>query len=137
MKKTVIKALVKNSIGKFLMIYRGDTHPRFPGHLDLPGGNLDNQESEIEAVVREISEETTLVVDSTKLTKAFVKSYEHVDHILYIAQINENDPQITLSWEHSGYKWFTKEELLKEIVPADADPYYLDVLEYLKATPGL
>jgi hypothetical protein cdivTM_02988 len=37
MVKIVSKALIKNKNGKYLLLYRGDTHPNFPGHLDLPG----------------------------------------------------------------------------------------------------
>lgn len=45
MVKIVSKALIKNKNGKYLLLYRGDTHPNFPGHLDLPGGEVESEET--------------------------------------------------------------------------------------------
>lgn len=38
--KTVSKALIKNRAGAYLLLYRGDSHPNFPGYLDIPGGEV-------------------------------------------------------------------------------------------------
>ena len=54
MVKTVSKALIKNKNGKYLLLYRGDTHPNFPGHLDLPGGEVESEETSKTATAREV-----------------------------------------------------------------------------------
>ena len=69
MVKVVAKALVRNSKGLYLVLYRGNTHPLFPGHIDFPGGEVEPKETPEAAVMREIQEETGLLVDPKKLKK--------------------------------------------------------------------
>ena len=70
MTKIVAKALVRSSEGLCLVLHRGNTHPRFPGHIDFPGGEVEPKETLEAAVIREIQEETGLLVDPKKLKKA-------------------------------------------------------------------
>jgi mutator protein MutT len=58
--KVVAKILLYNSHGRILVLRRGETHPHFPGHLDLPGGEVEAGEQVDQAVVREVREETGL-----------------------------------------------------------------------------
>ena len=62
MVKIVSKALIKNKNGKYLLLYRGDTHPNFPGHLDLPGGEVESEETSRMATTREVQEETGICI---------------------------------------------------------------------------
>lgn len=73
MTKIVAKALVRSSEGLCLVLHRGNTHPRFPGHIDFPGGEVEPKETPEAAVMREIQEETGLLVDPKKLKKLFTK----------------------------------------------------------------
>ncbi len=133
MMKTVAKALVVDKTGKLLMLYRGMTHPNFPGHLDLPGGEVEEGEDWTVAVAREIREETSLTIDTSSFRKVFQKSYPDVTHVLYIANAPLGASSPNLSWEHDHYKWYTREELLKEQFPANIDPYFRDVINSLKS----
>lgn len=132
MKKIVAKAIIIRDNGEILLLYRGKTHPNFPAHLDFPGGEVEENEEWDGAVSREITEETTLTVPQHSLEKVLEKSYPHVTHALYATRFRGPVPEITLSWEHSGYKWYKKEDLLGEPVPDNADKYFIDVIEYLK-----
>lgn len=132
MKKTVAKALITRPDKKMLLLYRGDTHPRFAGHLDLPGGELDGEETYAEAVVREIDEETGITTDQGSVTQVYIKQHPEVDHIVFTADIDQADPTVTLSWEHKGHIWMSMAELLATEIPANCDPYFLDVIEYLQ-----
>ena len=125
MTKTVSKALIKNRAGAYLLLYRGDSHPNFPGHLDIPGGEVEPNESYKEATAREIWEETGVHVQSNSLEELFAKQYKNVKHILFEANIDEIDIPVKLSWEHKNYCWMTREELLNTAVPNNADPYYV------------
>ena len=71
MVKAVSKALIKNKNGKYLLLYRGDTHPNFPGHLDLPGGEVESEETSKTATAREIQEETGICIYPNDLKKLF------------------------------------------------------------------
>lgn len=131
MTKTVSKALIKNRAGAYLLLYRGDSHPNFPGHLDIPGGEVEPNESYKEATTREIWEETGIHVQPNSLEELFAKQHKNVKHILFEANIDKIDIPVKLSWEHKNYCWMTREELLNTAVPNSADPYYVDVIDYL------
>ena len=131
MTKIVAKALVRNSEGLYLVLHRGNTHPRFPGHIDFPGGEVEPKETPEAAVIREIQEETGLLVDPKKLKKLFTKQYRQTTHILFEAKLTEPDAKVALSWEHKSYRWITPEELKSLPKFSDADPYYTDAVDYL------
>ena len=62
MVKAVSKALIKNKNSKYLLLYREDTHPNFPGHFDLPGGEVESEETSKTTTVREVQEETGICI---------------------------------------------------------------------------
>ena len=130
MVKVVAKALVRNSEGLYLVLYRSNTHPLFPGHIDFPGGEVEPEEIPEAAVAREIQEEAGLSVNPNKLKKLFTKQYRQTTHILFEAKLAEPDAKIALSWEHKGYQWITPEELKSLSKFPGADPYYTDVVNY-------
>ena len=131
MTKIVAKALVRSSEGLCLVLHRGNTHPRFPGHIDFPGGEVEPKETPEAAVMREIQEETGLLVDPKKLKKLFTKQYQQATHVLFEAKLTEPDAKVALSWEHKSYRWITPEELKRLPRLSGADPYYIDVVDYL------
>lgn len=131
MAKIVAKALVRNSEGLYLVLYRSNTHPLFPGHIDFPGGEVEPEETPEAAVAREIQEETGLSVNPNKLKKLFTKQYRQTTHILFEAKLAEPDTKIALSWEHKDYRWITPEELKRRPKFPGADPYYTDAVDYL------
>lgn len=131
MTKIVAKALVRSSEGLCLVLHRGNTHPRFPGHIDFPGGEVEPKETPEAAVMREIQEETGLSVNPNKLKKLFAKQYRQTTHMLFEAKLTEPDAKVALSWEHKSYRWITLEELKSLPKFSDADPYYTDVVDYL------
>ena len=133
MVKVVAKALVRNSKGLYLVLYRGNTHPLFPGHTDFPGGEVESEETPEAAVAREIQEETGLLVDPKKLKKLFTKQYQQATHVLFEAKLTEPDAKVALSWEHKSYRWITPEELKSLPKFSDADPYYTDAVDYLSS----
>ncbi len=131
MAKIVAKALVRNSKGLYLVLYRGNTHPLFPGHTDFPGGEVEPEETPEAAVAREIQEETGLSVNPNKLKKLFTKQYQQATHVLFEAKLTEPEAKAALSWEHKGYRWITPEELKSLPRFPGADPYYTDAVDYL------
>ena len=131
MAKIVAKALVRNSKGLYLVLYRGNTHPLFPGHIDFPGGEVEPKETPEAAVMREIQEETGLSVNPNKLKKLFAKQYRQTTHMLFEAKLAEPDAKVALSWEHKGYRWIAPEELKSLAKFPGADSYYTDAVDYL------
>lgn len=132
MKKIVSKALIMNSSGLLLFLYRSDTHPNFPGHLDLPGGEIEARESYRQATSREILEETGLSIPLACLKQAFARERGNTTHVLFTAFLPDDRHAITTSWEHKGYIWISRTDLLNTRTPERVDSYYADVIEYLR-----
>ena len=131
MAKIVAKALVRNSKGLYLVLYRSNTHPLFPGHIDFPGGEVEPEETPEAAVAREIQEETGLSVNPNKLKKLFTKQYQQTTHMLFEAKLAEPVAKIALSWEHEDYRWIAPEELKSLPKFPGANPYYMDVIDFI------
>lgn len=132
--KRVAKVLIRDKDGKLLFLFRGKTHPHFPGHLDLPGGEVEKEELTIQAVIRELQEETGIIVSEDQLSMAFTVSNPHVTHILYETVVDAANSTISLSWEHEAYAWFTLQEIINRGTDSSMDQYYIDVYDYLAGT---
>lgn len=128
------KAILFDKDGRILVLYRSGTHPRHAHHLDFPGGLIDEGEQPIEAVSREIFEETGLKVPTYELTLV----QTHNPRIgstqrFFVANIDLSNPVITISWEHESYKWLTLDEFMAEPIPTEADIYHGIAFEHLNS----
>ncbi len=126
----VAKALIENKDGKYLLLTRSDTHPHLAGHLDLPGGIVESGEDFVVGVQRELKEETGLDVpaEALELQHSFTDKWPG-ERRLYYAKL-AHDPVVTISWEHSEYRWSPLEELIASDNPA-ADSYMRAVVKHL------
>jgi 8-oxo-dGTP pyrophosphatase MutT (NUDIX family) len=89
-----------------------------------PGGTVDNNDSAIDTVTREIWEEAGLKIDKNKLifvekTYVIYPKYTFVYHIF--KYFLDKKPEIKLSKEHSEYQWLTPEDGLKLDLILDED----------------
>ena len=111
--KQVAKLVLVDNDNNYLLMYRSD-HPTFGSDPDLPGGTLEDGESTLEAVVREVYEEIGVVVRENEVTELYAGtdySKHDTHYTLYIATVDRR-PLITLSWEHSTYEWIPREAFL-------------------------
>ncbi|WP_084281421.1 aminoglycoside 6'-N-acetyltransferase [Alkaliphilus transvaalensis] len=112
MGKRVIEFAVKGLIIKnkhFLVMHKkGDDH-----QWELPGGRMEFGETAEMTVVREIEEETGLVVEPVKIldTWNLVREDRQITGIIYLCSLKEG--KIKLSHEHDAYRW----------IPADRDSF--------------
>lgn len=130
--KSAAKALIFNPAGQLLVLRRSMTHPLYSSHLDFPGGELEDHEKPERATTRETLEETGL--DITKADLELVleeKITDDITHFIYRAQLDENIPTITLSWEHDAYQWYHPDELMSLPMPPNVDRFYKTALSYL------
>ena len=132
--RQVAKILITDPLDRMLILERSDTHPKYPWHLDFPGGIVENGESPVRGVIREVFEECGLVIPEEIIELVFCKPVgDQFERHLYRSAIEIPNPNITMSWEHSSYRWLCKDELLGLELPIGVDRYYMDVINFLKS----
>ena len=130
--KQVAKLIMIDDDDKYLLMHRSG-HPTFGGDPDLPGGTLEDGESPIETMVREVYEEAGVVVDKNKVQQLYVGvdySAHQTQYSLFMTKLSER-PQITMSWEHSSYEWLPRADFLEKAKNAD-DSYMHMVYDVAK-----
>lgn len=110
--ESVAKALLINSQNEALILTIGEhkERPEKSFKPDLPGGLVDPGETEHEALMREIKEETGIVVNLSELimvysdTQFIESENKSVSKHLFIVEVGKK-PDVKLSWEHSTFEW--------------------------------
>ena len=108
-----VKALLKNSEGKYLLLRRNpEKYPEAGATWDIVGGRIDAGRPLLDNLQREIREETGLELTSRpKLVAAqdiLKVPGRHVVRLTYTGEI-EGEP--VLDNDHTEFGWFTPEEL--------------------------
>jgi len=120
-----IKALIANSKGEILVLDSGDWHMKNQTrHWDIPGGRIQQGQSAMETLQREVEEETGInQVSNPEFFTTIFSNFKDMpvgDHMvglilmIYKVEIPENS-KIVLSEEHSGYEWVSRQEAAKRL----------------------
>ena len=91
------------------------------GHWDFPKGNIENGESEIDTIKREIMEETGITdikfIDGFRqqISYRYKKKFKLVNKsvIYYIAETKSNN--VVLSFEHTNFAWLNLNDALNRL----------------------
>lgn len=103
---TIAKVVLVDERGRVLFLKRSGNTEKYPNQWDLPGGHLQENESLLAGLKREVFEETRLTVENplfiTKIEKThfFMAKYDSMP--------------IKLSHEHKAYTFLSKESLKAE-----------------------
>lgn len=110
-----IHLLIKKD-SKFLVLKRSGDDKDDPGHWDLPGGGIRYMEKPLDAALREAKEEAGIEVRIVNILDMWGKFFEGNWSIESLVEAEYTSGEVKLSFEHSQYKWITKQQL-KEIEP--------------------
>jgi 8-oxo-dGTP pyrophosphatase MutT (NUDIX family) len=130
--KSVAKVLLINNKQEALILTVGSYRARPDKAFtpDLPGGMVDPGETELDAVQRELIEETGIELNKSAFTLVYTKimkvSSASVTRNLFIAHV-DHTPEVTISWEHAAYKWVSLDGLLEKVA---LRPFYKEAVEY-------
>lgn len=143
--KILQKAVIQNNDSLFLVLKRGEKEIPRPNCWDFCGGSIDPEDIQkwkeksgigdkndilINAVSREIFEETKLVVKTAKVIH-IASGYDDskgvfILAIAYICSVT-NENNLELNKEHSEFKWIDKKELLN-LDFGDTNGYYHSIV---------
>jgi 8-oxo-dGTP diphosphatase len=103
--------IIVNKNNEIFLARRSKDDDFYPDHLSIIGGGTDKGETPMECVIREVKEESNIILDSDKVKFAFSKlSGNNTLVSIYVAEYPE-DSKIILSPEHSEYTWKTSPEI--------------------------
>lgn len=86
-----------------ILILETDNNPQFEGQWDLPGGHVMINENIIDGLIREVWEETGLIIINPE------ELYKKETTTFFTAELPKGD--IRLSSEHKNYKFVPLESL--------------------------
>ncbi len=114
-----VKGIIQKD-GKILVLKRSDTDDHRPGVWETVGGGMDKEESPQEALLREITEETGLVVSVSSPFNVFAFKKDTGEFKVGITFLCEYvSGEVKLSDEHSEYRWIDAKEFAQlESVPS-------------------
>ncbi len=111
--KKAVKALVSFS-GKYLILLKSAKEEVSPLEWDIPGGRMKTGETEKEALLREIKEETGIDISFSKIL--LIKNWQmdkngvKIDGKDFLC-ILDKPQEVELSEEHTDARWLTKKEI--------------------------
>ena len=94
---------VINRDKKVLLLKRGSTAPYNPDNYCFPGGTVEYNESLEQAAIRELYEETGIVVRDDSLTKMVIVYPSGYKKVIFVT--NVDDVNVSLNFEHTHYDW--------------------------------
>ena len=114
-----VKGIIQKE-GKILVLKRSDKDDHKPGVWETVGGGMHKEESPQKALLREISEETGLVVSVSRPFNVFTFKKDTGEFKVGITFLCEYvSGEVTLSDEHSEYRWIEPKEFAQlESVPS-------------------
>ena len=98
----------------YLVVKRNDNDDLFPGAWEFPGGHIEVNETIFEGLKRELKEEIGYeLVDKPIITNYSdnIKNNKHKIELDFIINVNKSDINISLSNEHTDYKWVEPQEI--------------------------
>ena len=126
--KIVLTGILKSD-DLLLIVKRDENDELYPGAWEFPGGHLENGETLVEGLKRELKEEIGLNRDIESRIISYddeVKNKNgeliHNLEINFLIPVNKEEIEVVLSEEHSDYKWVTKDsELLDDYIKSKLD----------------
>ncbi len=112
-----VKSLLINKDKKILLIKKDLKDAKAKGmkvSWDIPGGRINMDENLEKALKREIREETGITAIKPLFligAQDIFKLEKHIVRLTYISRVTSS--KVSLSNEHSEYRWFTWAEILK------------------------
>jgi len=107
--KQGVNVVIADGADRVLILKRSLAESFCPNFWDLPGGKVENGETLLEAAKREAKEESGLNVNLEQ-KYFFVYHCQNVDLNIYGFKAKMIGGKVTLSDEHTEFRWISKDE---------------------------
>ncbi|MFQ3549381.1 MAG: NUDIX domain-containing protein [Armatimonadota bacterium] len=129
-----LKAIILNNNDEILLLKRSSDSKNNPGLYDFPGGKLDLHEEFIDALIREINEETNLNPEIIRLIGS-TESESPTNRVIYLFfECRVYNSDVKISDEHEEYQWLKPDEIDLDKICCQFKKVILDYIKniYLK-----
>jgi len=106
------KAVIREG-DRYLILKRATHAHVYPDHWDFPGGRLEIGENTLEALEREVLEETGFKIRVNKPVFTFHEIVNKRVVFFIVYSCEKISGEFRISDEHTEYRWARKEEILK------------------------
>ncbi len=135
-KELIVHTLILNESNEFLLIRRAPSDAVLPGQWDIPGGTLLAGEDPAAGAIREIKEETQLLIKRDLRLFDYTSNIDKDKNKQFIRLIflgfHDNKSRVSLNFsDHDQYQWLPLDADLSNFPLVD---YLADVIERAKST---
>ena len=109
--------------GRILFVHRNESRVWAPDRWDAPGGHIEQGESDIDALARELLEELGIVVGDARLVAMLTGAT--FDARVFVVDSWSGEPENRAPEEHDRLAWFDEGQLPGLVL---ADPDLLDIV---------
>lgn len=130
-----VKAILRKPDNTFLVLRRSKKCGDIAGMWDIPGGRIEVGEKHMDALEREVKEETGLELGEIKLSEPkiiasqdILKGEKHIIRLTFVVDIRDGEYDVDSSGdgENDDFKWV---QYSKSGVFEDLDPYICEILK--------
>ena len=89
--------------GELLLLRRANYIRKFGGKWCFPGGNIDNNETSKDAIIRELKEETGIIINDPIFFETYTSSNNDASDVYFINLTDK--PAVKISRGHAQFKW--------------------------------
>ena len=105
-----VKIIIVNSSNEVLLLRRSQKSSSADS-WGFPGGGVDENEAPALAAIREVQEETAVVIKDPKIITSILVDERGEPAVILGFYARVDSPEVVLNWEHSEHKWVSIDEL--------------------------
>ncbi len=106
-----VRGVIKNSNNEILIVKRHPKSRTDPEMWELPGGKVEQGEFFVDALIREIKEETDLDCEVGDFCEAIQNDYMHKRTVQLMMYLTNVKGEVKISDEHSEFMWTNLDEI--------------------------
>ncbi|MFC3928461.1 NUDIX hydrolase [Streptococcus caprae] len=131
----VVECLILDQDDRVLLVQRHPDKPAFPSYFEASaGGSALLGESDLEAIIREVEEETGINLKADQLSRreTFFNEQFHCYFQCFTAKLSQVAPEVILQGsETTAYRWIPRSELKSFFKQNQVIPRHQNMLEIL------